>query len=65
MIYDKEKMQANMEAYGLYVYEDFADYMTKEEFEAFRVAWFKFHVEKGDVTFEAILKALSEYVPNH
>ena len=35
MQYDTEKMQADIEQYGLYTYEDFADYLTYDAFMAF------------------------------
>lgn len=59
MKYDEEKMQADIEQYGLYTYEDFAEYITKEEFELFPFKYYKIPVGKGIITFEKILEILS------
>ena len=55
MKYDEEKMQADIEKYGLYTYEDFKDYMSYEEFISFPWAYFKVAVGKGNLTWEDIL----------
>ncbi len=53
--YNEEKMQADIETYGLYTYEDFADYMTEEEFEAGPWKYYKVAVGKGLVTWYDII----------
>lgn len=60
--YDAEKMQADIEKYGLYTYEDFANHLTYEQFVAFNVQYFKISVEKGNYTFEGILALIDEYL---
>ena len=55
MKYDEEAMKADIEKYGLYTYEDFADYITVEQFEALGLASFKVAVAKGYITYEDIL----------
>ena len=62
MKYDEEKMQADIEKYGLYTYEDFADYLTYEQYLALNAPYYKVLVEQGYVTFEDLLKAISLYV---
>jgi len=62
MKYDEAAMQADIEKYGLYTYEDFADYLTYEQFVAFNVQYFKISVEKGNYTFEGILALIDEYL---
>ena len=55
MKYDIEQMQADVEKYGLYTYEDFKDYITEEAFNASRMKYFKIAVGKGLLTWEEIL----------
>ncbi|MBQ8389322.1 MAG: hypothetical protein IJX46_10400 [Clostridia bacterium] len=59
MKYDEAKMQADIEKYGLYTYEDFADYMTYEQFVALGLANFKVSVGKGYITWDEILYLIS------
>ncbi len=61
MKYDEEKMQADIEQYGLYTYEDFADYVSEEVFNAFPFKYFKVAIEKGDYTWDELMFLLSEY----
>ena len=55
MKYDSELMQADIEKYGLYTYEEFAMYCTKEQFEALGLEYFKVAVGKGYITREQII----------
>jgi len=65
MKYDSEKMQADIEKYGLYTYEDFAEYITPEQFEAWNIANMKVVVGKGYATYDIIVDLLMEVaVPN-
>lgn len=54
MKYDEAKMQADIEKYGLYTYEDFAEYCTYEQFVGFGFDHFKVSVEKGYITWDGI-----------
>ena len=45
-------------------YEDFADYLTYEQFVGFNVQYFKIAVGKGLYTYEGILNLISEYLNN-
>jgi len=65
MKYDEVKMQANIEKYGLFTYEDLAAYVTYEEFVAFNGEFYKILVGKGLITVEDIVIALATYAPNH
>ena len=65
MKFDEAKMQADIEMYGLYTYEDYAAYVTYEEYIAFGGAYFKILVGKGLLEFEDILLAVATYAPNH
>lgn len=62
MKYDEAKMQADIETYGLYTYEDFADYLTYEQYVALNAPYYKVLVGKGYVTFADLLTAISAYV---
>ena len=62
MKYDEEKMQADIEKYGLYTYDDFAKYCTYEEFVAFGFENFKVSVEKGYITWDEILYLIGLHI---
>ena len=62
MKYDEEKMQADIAKYGLYTYEDFAEYVTYEQFIAFNGPYLKVLVGRGVLTFEQILELIATYV---
>lgn len=62
LVFDSEKMQADIDKYGLYTYEDFRDYLTEEQFEAFNVKYMKVPVGKGNYTYEGILALIDEYL---
>ena len=63
MKYDEEKMQADIERYGLYTYEDFAEYVTYEQFIAFNGPYLKVLVGKEIVTFNRIIELIAMFVP--
>ena len=63
LVYDQEKMQADIETYGLYTYENFADYATLEMFETIvPAAYLKVSVGKGLVTFEELLTMFQTFI---
>ena len=62
MKYDEEKMQADIEKYGLYDYSEFAEYVTYEQFIAFNGPYLKVLVGRGVLTFEQILELIATYV---
>ena len=62
MKYDEEKMQADIETYGLYTYEEFADLVTYEQFMAFNGPYLKVLVGRGVVTYEQIIDLIATYV---
>ena len=62
MKYDEAKMQTDIEKYGLYTYEDFAEYLTPEQFAAFNVQYFKIAVGKGNYTYQGILELIDQYL---
>ena len=62
MKFDEAQLQADIEMYGLYTYEDFAEYATYEQFVAFNAQYFKIPVGKGLYTFEGILALIAKYL---
>lgn len=62
MCYDLEKMQADIEKYGLYTYEDFAEYATLEQFNAFNGKYLKVSVEKGLITYDELINLLKTFL---
>ena len=66
MKYDEAKMQADIEEYGLYEYEDLREYipqLTYEQFIAFNGAYLKVAVGKNLLTVEQIVEAARLYLP--
>ncbi len=61
MKYDAEKMQADIDTYGLYTYDDFKDYLTYDVFMAFNGPFLKIPVEKGYFTFEYLLEEIANF----
>lgn len=55
MKYDSEAMQADIEKYGLYTYEEFADLLTPEQFYGLGLQNFKVAVGKSYITYDEIL----------
>ncbi len=62
MKFEAEKMQADIERYGLYTYDDFAGLCSYEEFIALGLENFKVSVGKGFITWDEILYLLSIHV---
>ena len=50
LVYDEAQMQADIEKYGLYTYEEWSEYVSYEEFVAFNGAYFKIAIGKGLLT---------------
>ena len=60
--YDEEQMQADIEQYGLFTYEDFKDYIPEEVYYAFPAPYLKVAIGKGLLTFDTILQYIEEFV---
>ena len=60
--FDENMMNADVEKYGLYTYEEFADYLTFEEFVALNIQYMKISVGKGKATFEKIIELIDTYM---
>ena len=63
--YDAEQMKADIEKYGLYTYEDFAEYIPEEVYNMFQAQYFKIAVGKGHITFEEIVAYIEHYLVKH
>ena len=61
MKYDEAKMQADIEKYGLYTFEDFQDYLTYDAFIAFNGPYLKVAVGKGYFTFEYLIEQIKVF----
>lgn len=56
MIYDYEKMNSDIELYGLYTYQEWEDYITYEVYDALNFKYLKVAVGKGLIKVEDIMK---------
>ena len=63
MKYDEAQMAQDIEKYGLYTYEEFAEYYTYEQFIKAGTPYFKVAVGKGYITFEEMLSII-DYLKN-
>lgn len=54
-MYDEEKMEADIEKYGLYSYDDWNDYVSYEEFVALNGQYLTVAIGKGYLTYEDVL----------
>lgn len=57
-----EKMNEDIEKYGLYTYEEWKDYLTYEQFIAFNAKYLKISIAKGLVTKEEIIRYIESYL---
>ena len=62
MKYNQEKMQADIEKYGLFTYEEWSDYCTEEEFYLCNVQYLKVALGKGLVTMEQIYHYFEDFL---
>ncbi|MBQ8739642.1 MAG: InlB B-repeat-containing protein [Clostridia bacterium] len=60
LVYDQEQLKKDIEQYGLYTYEEWSEYVTREQFEAFSGAYFKIAVGKGLITEQDILSLIAD-----
>ncbi len=60
--YDKEQMQADIEKYGLYTYEEWSMYASEELFNLLNGKYFKVAIEKGNFTMEYLLEIIEKYL---
>ena len=60
-MYDINDISYCIETYGLFTYEEFAEYMTLDEFNAFNGQYFKIAIAKGLTSIKQIFDALEIY----
>lgn len=60
--YDEATMQADIETYGVYTYEEFAQYLSEAQFEALGIKYMTITVGKGKITHDYILELINTYV---
>lgn len=60
--YDEEVLKADIATYGVYTYEDYADYITEEQFMAFGGPYLKISVGKDYTTYEYTIGLIKEYL---
>ncbi len=61
---DEAKKQVDIEQYGLYIYEDFAEYLTYEQFQALPFSYLKVAVGKGKLTWGDIIDLIVYFKEN-
>lgn len=61
--YNSEKMQLDIETYGLFTYEDFKDKVPYEVYMAFPTKYFKVAIAKGILTEQLIEYYIKRYLP--
>lgn len=62
--YNEEKMQADIEAYGVFTYEEFSEYMSYEDYCKAPIQYFKVAIGKGNLTWEQIELTLQYLATN-
>ena len=65
LTFDKEQMEADIEKYGLYTYDDFKDYISYEVYSMFPAPYLKVAVGKGLTTYEEIIEMIYLYLEKH
>ena len=63
MCYDKQKMEADIETYGLLTATDFEGIVTEEAFEAFNGRYLGIAIQKGLLTWDQIEALAERYMP--
>ena len=63
MKFDADKMQADIEKYGLFTYEEFAGLVTEEQFYALNAPYVKVAVGKGIITMDDLYRIIEELIP--
>ena len=61
MKYDQDKMNSDIETYGLFSYEDFEDLITEEMFDALNIKYLKISIGKGLINLDYIYYLANRY----
>lgn len=62
MKFDEEKMNSDIEKYGLYTYEDFKEHISYEQFVLFNFKYMRVAVGKGIYTYDGIIALIERYL---
>ncbi len=62
LLYDKGKMQKDIEKYGLYTYDEWAEYCDISVFEEYNIPVMKVGISKGLYTKEYIIGLINQFV---
>ena len=62
LVYDAEQMQADIEEYGLFTYEDFEEFLPYEFYLAFPASYLKVSIGKGLMTFDDIYLYIDQFL---
>lgn len=62
MSYNDEAMAADIAKYGVFEYETFAPYVSREEYESFPICYYKVAVEKGLCTISDVMALVDFYL---
>lgn len=62
LAYDQELMESDLDTYGYLDYEQFAEYMTKEEFDSFGGKYLQVSIGKGLTTLEKLYGLIDKYL---
>lgn len=63
--YKEEAMNNDIATYGLYTYDEWANYVSESFFNGMKFCYFKVAVGKGLCTYEDLLFWYGEYLPNN
>ena len=61
MQYDEEKMKADIEKYGLFTYDDWKDYVSKDIYDLIPFKYYKVAIGKGYITMEHMHELIEKY----
>jgi len=62
LVYDRDKMQEDIATYGLYTYDEWAQYCDISVFEQYNIPVMKVGISKGLYTREYIIGLINTYV---
>lgn len=62
--YNQEKMNQDIEKYGLFTYDDFKEYFSYEAFIASPAKYLKVSIGKGYITYEEVIKIIEYLLSN-
>ena len=61
-MYDAEQVQNALDTYGVYTYDEFAEYIDEEKFNRLNIPYMKVAVGKGYLTYDDIVYLIKKYL---